>query len=279
MNVLVTGGSGQLGKAVIEELNNRGHVVYAPDSETLDITNYLIVFDYIAKLKPDAIIHCAAYTQVDNAEVDQIKTFKINSSGTHNLVEACELIDEPKFLYVSSDYVFNGEGNIPWKPDDSTGPLCVYGQSKLDGEEFVKDTLQKYFIVRISWLFGDGKNFVNTMLSLKDKESINVVNDQIGRPTYTKDLSRLLVDMIETDKYGTYNVSNEGDYISWCDFTKEIFNQKDIKTKVNPVSSADYPTKAERPKNSRFDTSKLTLNGFKLLPEWKDALKRFLNDK
>lgn len=274
MIVLVTGGSGQLGKAVIEELNNRNHTVLAPSSTELDIVDKNSVQKYFANNKFDAIIHCAAYTKVDDAELAEnyVRVFDVNGVGTKNLVDNTNA----KFVYISTDYVFKGDGDEPWKPNDITIPLNNYGRSKLSGEYSLENYPRKY-IVRISWLFGDGKNFVNTMLSLKDKESINVVNDQIGRPTYTKDLSRLLVDMVESDKYGTYNVSNEGQYISWYDFAKEIFNQKRITTKVNPVSSSDYPTKAERPKNSRLDTSKLTENGFKLLPDWKDALGRYLN--
>lgn len=274
MIVLVTGGSCQLGKAVIEELNNRNHTVLAPSSTELDIVDKNSVQKYFANNKFDAIIHCAAYTKVDDAELAEnyVRVFDVNGVGTKNLVDNTNA----KFVYISTDYVFKGNGDEPWKPNDVTIPLNNYGRSKLSGEYALENYPRKY-IVRISWLFGDGKNFVNTMLSLKDKESINVVNDQIGRPTYTKDLSRLLVDMVESDKYGTYNVSNEGQYISWYDFAKEIFNQKRITTKVNPVSSSDYPTKAERPKNSRLDTSKLTENGFKLLPDWKDALGRYLN--
>ena len=257
MIVLVIGGSGQLGKAVIEELNNRNHTVLAPSSTELDIVDKNSVQKYFANNKFDAIIHCAAYTKVDDAELAEnyVRVFDVNGVGTKNLVDNTNA----KFVYISTDYVFKGDGDEPWKPNDITIPLNNYGRSKLSGEYSLENYPRKY-IVRISWLFGDGKNFVNTMLSLKDKESINVVNDQIGRPTYTKDLSRLLVDMVESDKYGTYNVSNEGQYISWYDFAKEIFNQKRITTKVNPVSSSDYPTKAERPKNSRLDTSKLTEN-------------------
>lgn len=279
MKVLVTGSTGQLGKEVVTELQNRGHNVLTPTHKELDLKWDLVVYDYFEKEKPDAVIHCAAYTNVDKAEEDQVQAFEVNGHGTHNLVSACELIGKPKFLYVSTDYVYEGIGSAPLKTTDTTKPINVYGQSKLDGENFIKDFLTNYFIVRISWLFGEGKNFVNTMLSLKDKEQINVVNDQIGRPTYTKDLSRLLVDMIESDKYGIYNVSNEGEFVSWADFAKEIFNQKGIKTKVQPISSDEYKTKAKRQSNSRLDTSDLIKNGFNTLPDWKDALKRFLNDK
>lgn len=277
MIVLVTGYTGQLGKDVVNELLNRGHGVIAPDRKTMDLSSEDSIKSYLEPIKFDAVIHCAAWTNVDGAEDNVEMVYNVNSKSTQTISNVCKT-KNAKMIYISTDYVFNGTGNIPWKPDDEVEPINVYGGSKYSGECWVR-LLEKHYIVRVSWLFGGKKNFVNTMLLLKDKNEINVVNDQVGLPTYTKDLSRLLVDMVETDKYGTYNVSNEGDYISWYDFTKEIYSQMDIKTKVNPVSSADYPTKAKRPLNSRFDRSKLTENGFKLLPDWKDALKRFLDDK
>ena len=237
----------------------------------------------ISETKPDAVIHCAAWTAVDAAEDEENKdkVFAINSNGTRYIAEACKAAD-CKMIYISTDYVFNGEGTEPWQPDcKDYAPLCVYGQSKLDGELAVSQTLDKYYIVRIAWVFGkNGKNFIKTMLNVGKKHpEVRVVNDQIGTPTYTFDLARLLVDMAETDKYGYYHATNEGGYISWYDFTCEIYRQAGYTTKVTPVTTAEYGlSKAKRPFNSRLDKSKLTNNGFKTLPTWQDALSRYLKE-
>lgn len=292
MKVLVTGTSGQLGFDVMTELKKRGHEAIGADrSDTeadfphvvLDITNKDLVNKIINEQHPDAIIHCAAWTAVDAAEDEENieKVRSVNVDGTKNLAEAAKNIDA-KFLYISTDYVFNGEGEKPWLPDDKNfSPVNVYGRSKLDGELAVVDALEKYFIVRIAWVFGkNGKNFIRTMLDLSETHpELRIVNDQIGTPTYTIDLARLLVDMIETEKYGFYHATNEGGYISWADFAKEIFAQAGKNTKVIPVSTEEYgESKAKRPKNSRLDKSKLIESGFAPLPTWQDALARFLSE-
>ena len=291
MKVLVTGVGGQLGFDVINELKNRGHQAIGSDIIDkdddnyikLDITDKQAVEKVISETKPDAVIHCAAWTAVDAAEDEENKdkVFAINSNGTRYIAEACKAAD-CKMIYISTDYVFNGEGTEPWQPDcKDYAPLCVYGQSKLDGELAVSQTLDKYYIVRIAWVFGkNGKNFIKTMLNVGKKHpEVRVVNDQIGTPTYTFDLARLLVDMAETDKYGYYHATNEGGYISWYDFTCEIYRQAGYTTKVTPVTTAEYGlSKAKRPFNSRLDKSKLTSNGFKALPTWQDALSRYLKE-
>ena len=291
MKVLVTGVGGQLGFDVINELKNRGHQAIGSDIIDkdddnyikLDITDKQAVEKVISETKPDAVIHCAAWTAVDAAEDEENKdkVFAINSNGTRYIAEACKTVD-CKMIYISTDYVFNGEGTEPWQPDcKDYAPLCVYGQSKLEGELAVSETLEKYYIVRIAWVFGkNGKNFIKTMLGVGKKyPEVRVVNDQIGTPTYTFDLARLLVDMVETDKYGYYHATNEGGYISWYDFTKEIYKQAGYNTKVIPVTTAEYGlSKAKRPFNSRLDKSKLTDNGFKSLPTWSDALTRYLKE-
>ncbi len=299
MKVLVTGFNGQLGYDVAGELLLRGydfvvsdiHSDYfmTPDKNvdleyvSMDITNKTRVNKVFAKYKPDVCIHCAAWTKVDLAEDNMYSesVFKINAAGTKNIAEACRDYD-CKMVYISTDYVFNGNGTEPWKPDcKDYAPLNIYGKSKLQGELAVSGILKKFFIVRIAWVFGiNGDNFIKTMLNASKKyNSVRVVNDQIGTPTYTKDLARLLVDMIETDKYGYYHATNEGGYISWYDFTKEIYKQAGIKTEVIPVSTAEYGlSKAARPFNSRLDKSKLIQNGFTPLPDWKDALSRFLKE-
>ena len=237
----------------------------------------------ITDIKPDAVIHCAAWTAVDAAEDEenQPKVFAINADGTRNLAEACKAAD-CKMIYISTDYVFDGQGTEPWQPDDKNyAPLCVYGKSKLMGELAVAETLEKYYIVRIAWVFGvNGKNFIKTMLNVGKKyPEVRVVNDQIGTPTYTYDLARLLVDMAETDKYGYYHATNEGGFISWYDFTCEIFRQAGYNTKVTPVTTAEYGlSKAARPFNSRLDKSKLSDSGFVPLPTWQDALSRYLKE-
>lgn len=291
MKVLVTGVGGQLGYDVMNELIKRGHTAVGSDIIDkdddnyikLDITDKQAVKKVISETKPDAVIHCAAWTAVDAAEDEENKdkVFAINSNGTRYIAQACKTVD-CKMIYISTDYVFNGEGTEPWQPDcKDYAPLCVYGQSKLDGELAVSQTLDKYYIVRIAWVFGkNGKNFIKTMLNVGKKHpEVRVVNDQIGTPTYTFDLARLLVDMAETDKYGYYHATNEGGYISWYDFTCEIYRQAGYITKVTPVTTAEYGlSKAKRPFNSRLDKSKLTNNGFKALPTWQDALSRYLKE-
>lgn len=293
MKVLVTGAAGQLGHDVMLELASRGHAAVgsdipaAPPMEgfawaAMDITDAASVAQTLAAVRPDAVIHCAAWTAVDAAEDEenQPKVRAINADGTANIARACKAVD-CKMMYISTDYVFNGQGEMPWQPDcKDYAPLSVYGQTKLDGELAVAETLEKYFIVRIAWVFGlNGKNFVKTMLNAgKKHDTVRAVDDQIGTPTYTPDLARLLTDMIATDKYGYYHATNEGGYISWYDFTCEIFRQAGYTTKVIPVTTAEYGlSKAARPFNSRLDKSKLSKNGFKPLPIWQDALHRFLH--
>lgn len=283
MKVLVTGVKGQLGHDVVIELNKRNHVAIGVDIEEMDITDFSAVEKVIKAERPDAVIHCAAWTAVDAAEEkeNREKVFAINSDGTENIAKVCKEINA-KMLYISTDYVFDGQGETPLKPDDKNyAPLNVYGESKLKGELAVYKTLDKFFIVRIAWVFGiSGKNFIKTMLNVaKTHDTVRVVNDQIGTPTYTFDLARLLVDMIETEKYGYYHATNEGGYISWYDFTKEIYRQAGLNVKVIPVSTAEYGlSKAKRPFNSRLDKSKLKESGFTPLPDWKDAVRRYLKE-
>lgn len=283
MRVLVTGVNGQLGHDVVKELEKRGHSAVPTDIADMDITDKIAVMNFVKRSRVDAVVHCAAWTAVDNAEevANRDKVFKINGEGTRNIAEACKTFD-CKMVYISTDYVFGGDGCEPWKPDcKSFAPLNVYGASKLDGEKAVEELLKKYFIVRIAWVFGlNGNNFVKTMLKLSSThESLRVVKDQIGTPTYTLDLARLLVDMLETDKYGYYHATNEGGYISWADFAKKIFEYSGAKTNVVPVTTVEYGiSKAKRPFNSRLDKSKLLENGFKPLPEWTDALSRYLKE-
>ena len=293
MKAFVTGVCGQLGHDDLNELDKRGYTCIGSDildsSNSkfeyiqLDITKEENVLDVITKVNPDVVIHCAAWTAVDLAEdedkVDKVRA--INAYGTKNIALACKKID-CKMIYISTDYVFNGLGETPWNPDcKEYAPLNVYGQTKLEGELAVSSILEKYFIVRIAWVFGlNGKNFIKTMLSVgKTHDEVRVVCDQIGTPTYTFDLSRLLVDMAESDKYGYYHATNEGGYISWYDFTCEIYKQAGYKTKVNKVTTEEYGlSKARRPYNSRLDKSKLVENGFVPLPDWKDALARYLKE-
>lgn len=301
MKVFVTGVAGQLGHDVMNELASRGYVgvgtdlaesysgiqdcTYVTTAEyvSLDITNSEAVMNTIKSVKPDVVVHCAAWTAVDLAEDEdkQAKVKAINVDGTQNIADACKEVDA-KMVYISTDYVFDGQGTDPWQPDcKDYKPLNVYGETKLGGELAVSNTLSKYFIVRIAWVFGkNGNNFIKTMLNVGKKfDTLKVVNDQIGTPTYTYDLARLLVDMIETDKYGYYHATNEGGYISWYDFACEIFKQAGYTTKVIPVTTAEYGlSKAARPFNSRLDKSKLVENGFKPLPTWQDALKRYLQE-
>ncbi len=299
MKVFVTGVNGQLGHDVMNELSKRGYESIGSDITDmysgvddgtavtkmpytkLDITDRNAVEKVITDICPDTVIHCAAWTAVDLAEdpdkVDKVRA--INATGTQYIADVCKKLD-CKMTYISTDYVFNGQGTTPWDPDcKEYNPLNVYGQTKLEGELAVANTLDKYFIVRIAWVFGlNGKNFIKTMLNIgKTHDEVRVVNDQIGTPTYTYDLARLLVDMNETDKYGYYHATNEGGYISWYDFTVEIYRQAGINTKVIPVTTKEYGlSKAARPFNSRLDKSKLVQNGFTPLPTWQDALSRFL---
>lgn len=310
MKILVTGVAGQLGHDVMNELEKRGYegigTDLAPEYSgiadatavttmpyvSMDITDAEAVEKSITELHPDVVVHCAAWTAVDLAEDEdkQEKVRAINVGGTESIAKACKKIDA-KMVYLSTDYVFDGQGEIPWDPDcKDYKPLNVYGQSKLDGELAVSGTLDKYFIVRIAWVFGkNGNNFIKTMLKVgKNHDKLAVVKDQIGTPTYTFDLARLLVDMVETDKYGYYHATNEGGYISWYDFAVEIFRQAEAlghteydakHLQVAPVTTEEYGvSKAARPFNSRLDKSKLTANGFELLPTWQDALQRYLNE-
>ncbi len=281
MKVLVTGVKGQLGFDVVNELQKRGHKVIGVDIGEMDITNADNVTEVMDKVRPEAVIHCAAWTAVDAAEDNEANVRLVNAVGTENIAKECKKLN-CKLMYISTDYVFDGKGEMPWKPDcKDYKPLNVYGKTKLEGELAVSELLEKYFIVRIAWVFGkNGKNFIRTMLNVgKTHDTVRVVNDQIGTPTYTFDLARLLVDMIETEKYGYYHATNEGGYISWYDFTKEIFRQAGYKTKVVPVTTEEYGlSKAARPFNSRLDKSKLVENGFKPLPAWQDALSRYLKE-
>ena len=296
MKVLVTGTSGQLGYDVMMELASRGHTGIGADRSDsdadfehviLDITDAKKVSEIVDEIKPDAIVHCAAWTNVDGAEdpKNHDLVMAVNVEGTKNLAEACKKVDA-KFMYISTDYVFDGQGERPWEPDDKNyAPLNVYGESKLKGELEVSKILDKYFIVRIAWVFGkNGKNFIKTMIKVGEgRDTVEVVADQIGTPTYTFDLARLLVDMIETDKYGYYHATNEGGYISWADFAKEIYKDAGMDVKVVPVTTEQYEAKAgktvaKRPFNSRLDKSKLVEAGFEPLPDWKVAVKKYISE-
>lgn len=301
MKVFVTGVGGQLGHDLMNELAKRGYEGIGSDIApeysgiqdgsavcsmpyvAMDITNAHMVRDVLTQVMPDVVIHCAAWTAVDLAEDEdkQEKVRAINVGGTQNIADVCKELD-CKMVYISTDYVFNGQGETPWEPDcKDYAPLNVYGQTKLDGELAVANTVGKFFIVRIAWVFGlNGKNFIKTMLTVGKKyDTVRVVCDQVGTPTYTLDLSRLLVDMVETDKYGYYHATNEGGYISWYDFTCEIFKQAGYTTKVVPVTTEEYGlSKAARPFNSRLDKKKLVEAGFEPLPTWQDALARYLKE-
>ena len=281
MKVLVTGVKGQLGYDVMNELARRGYEGVGVDVAEMDITDSEAVEKVMTEVQPDKVVHCAAWTAVDAAEDNQEVCHKVNVDGTANIAKMCGKLDIP-MVYISTDYVFDGQGTEPWQPDcKDYKPLNVYGQTKLEGELAVSQTLEKYFIVRIAWVFGlNGKNFIKTMLNVgKTHDTVRVVNDQIGTPTYTYDLARLLVDMNETEKYGYYHATNEGGYISWYDFTKEIYHQAGYKTAVLPVSTEEYGlSKAARPFNSRLDKSKLVEAGFTPLPTWQDALSRYLKE-
>ena len=277
MKVLVTGVKGQLGHDVMNELAGRGIEGFGVDVEEMDITDKEACERVITGAKPDAVIHCAAYTSLDAAEDNLELCRKVNAEGTRNIAKVCKALDI-KMMYISTDYVFNGGGGRPWEPDDHREPLNVYGLTKYEGEISVEQNVSKYFIVRIAWVFGvNGGNFIKTMLRLgKEKGAVSVVDDQIGSPTYTYDLARLLVDMIQTDKYGRYHATNEG-LCSWYEFACEIFRQAGMdEVKVTPVDSSCFPAKAKRPLNSRMSKDKLTANGFDRMPAWQDALGRYL---
>ena len=278
MKALVTGTKGQLGYDVVNELEKRGHTAVAVDIEEMDITDAVSVERVITEAEVEAVIHCAAYTAVDAAEDNVEICRRVNAEGTENIAKVCKKRDL-KMIYISTDYVFDGEGERPWEPDDERHPLNVYGQTKYEGELAVEKYLEKYFIVRIAWVFGvNGKNFIKTMLKLSEThEELNVVDDQVGSPTYTYDLAVLLVDMVESDKYGRYHATNEG-LCTWYEFAKEIFRQAGVEVKVNPVTSDMFPAKAKRPKNSRMSKEKLDANGFHRLPTWQDALERYLSE-
>ena len=301
MKFFVTGVAGQLGHDVMNELASRGYEGVGSDIAPIysgiadgssvtsmpyvqmDITDSKAVASVLTEIKPDVVVHCAAWTAVDAAEDEENKekVFSINFKGTENIAKVCKELD-CKMIYISTDYVFDGQGERPWEPDDKNyAPLNVYGESKLQGEFAVSSILEKYFIVRIAWVFGlNGKNFIKTMINVgKTHDEVRVVNDQIGTPTYTYDLSRLLVDMAETDKYGYYHATNEGGYISWYDFCVEFYKQYGLETRVTPVTTAEYGlSKAARPFNSRLDKSKLVSAGFTPLPTWQDAVSRYLKE-
>lgn len=276
MRILVTGVKGQLGYDVMNELAKREHTGIGVDVEEMDITDAAKVEQVIKESEVEAVIHCAAYTAVDAAEDNVEICHKINAEGTENIAKVCKELDL-KMIYISTDYVFNGEGTRPWEPDDEREPLNVYGQAKYEGELAVEKYLEKYYIVRIAWVFGvNGKNFIKTMLNLSEThDELSVVNDQIGSPTYTYDLAKLLVDMVETDKYGRYHATNEG-LCTWYEFATEIFRQAGKEITVHPVTSDQFPSKARRPHNSRMSKDKLEANGFDRLPTWQDALNRYL---
>lgn len=278
MKVLVTGAKGQLGNDLLNEMAKRGIDSIGVDIDEMDITDAKAVERVLGGSGADAVIHCAAYTAVDAAEDHEELCERINGTGTENVAVACRSLDIP-MMYISTDYVFNGQGERPWEPDDKREPLNVYGRTKYQGELAVERWLEKYFIVRIAWVFGsNGKNFINTMLRIgKEKGKASVVNDQVGSPTYTYDLARLLVDMIQTDRYGRYHATNEG-LCSWYEFAVEIFRQAGLSVEVTPVTSAEYGAKAKRPANSRMNRDKLDANGFKRLPSWQDALSRYLKE-
>lgn len=277
MKILVTGVKGQLGYDVVNELEKRGIGAVGVDIDEMDITDADSVNRVIRQESPDAVIHCAAYTAVDAAQENEAVCRRVNADGTRNIARVCKALDI-KMIYISTDYVFGGQGERPWEPEDERDPQSVYGQTKYEGELAVQELLDKYFIVRIAWVFGvNGKNFVKTMLKLSEQhDTITVVNDQFGSPTYTYDLARLLVDMVQTEKYGIYHATNEG-ICSWYDFACAIFEEAGIPVTVKPVSTAEYGAKASRPANSRMSKEKLTENGFERLPAWQDALKRYLD--
>ena len=276
MRFLVTGVKGQLGHDVMEELALRGHEGVGVDVEEMDITDARAVERVMKETTMDGVIHCAAYTAVDAAEDNEELCIRINADGTENIAKLCRKLDLP-LMYISTDYVFDGEGERPWEPEDDCHPLNVYGQSKYLGELAVQNYVQNYYIVRIAWVFGvNGNNFIKAMLNkAKTTNRVTVVSDQVGSPTYTRDLAVLLVDMMETDRYGIYHATNEG-ICTWYEFAREIFAQAGIDMEVVPIPASEYPAKAKRPHNSRMEKGKLNAAGFLRLPTWQDALKRYL---
>lgn len=278
MNILVTGANGQVGSDIVEQLNMHGYNVKACNRNDLDITNHDAVMNTVKNFKTDIVIHCAAYTNVDKAETEKTECFNVNVVGTKNIVRACKLINA-KMIYFSTDYVFDGLGERPWKESDKKNPINFYGYTKAMGEDIVEKNLKKYFIIRISWVFGkNGGNFVKTMLNIgKKNNEIKVVADQIGSPTYTVDLAKLVCKMISTNKYGIYHITNGGE-CSWYSFALKIMKEAKISCSVQPILSSEYDSKACRPKNSKLEQNNLIKNGFYLLPSWDNALKRFLKE-
>lgn len=277
MKVLVTGVNGQLGYDVVKELDKRGHQAVGVDRESMDLTSTQQIKECIETVNPEAIIHCAAYTAVDKAEDEEELCRRVNAIASKEIAEYAKALDIP-MIYISTDYVFDGTKDGEYTEEDMPNPINVYGKTKYEGEVYVQDTLEKYYIVRISWVFGEnGNNFIDTMLRLaKERDSLNVINDQVGSPTYTKDLAPLLVDMIETDKYGIYHATNEG-YCTWYEFAKEILKIANIDIKVNPINTSEYPTKAIRPMNSKMNKNKLEKNSFYRLRNWKYSLLDYIN--
>lgn len=278
MKVLVTGVNGQLGYDVVKELKKRKYQAIGVDRERMDLTSTEQIKECIETVKPEAIIHCAAYTAVDKAEDEEELCRRVNAIATKDIAKCAKELDIP-MIYISTDYVFDGSKNGEYTEDDIPNPINVYGKTKHEGEVYVQELLEKYYIVRISWVFGEnGNNFIDTMIRLsKERESLNVINDQVGSPTYTKDLAYLLVDMIETDKYGIYHATNEG-YCTWYEFAKEIFKIANIDIKVNPINASEYATKAIRPMNSKMSKNKLDRNEFNTLNNWKESLQRYINN-
>ncbi|XTR37210.1 dTDP-4-dehydrorhamnose reductase [Paraclostridium tenue] len=278
MKILVTGINGQLGYDVVKELNKRGHEAVGVDKEQMDLTVSSEIKECIEKNSPEAIIHCAAYTAVDDAEENEDLCSQINALAVKDIANCAKKLDIP-MIYISTDYVFDGTKDGEYTEDDVPNPINIYGKTKYDGEKYVQEILEKYYIVRISWVFGEnGNNFIDTMLRLsKDRDSLNIINDQVGSPTYTKDLAPILVDMIETDEYGVYHATNE-EFCSWYEFAKEIFNVAKVNINVTPISTSEYPTKANRPMNSKMSKDKLINNGFKQLRSWKEAVGEYIRN-
>lgn len=276
MKVLVTGYNGQLGYDVVREGLQRGINMIGIGRSELDITQEQAVYELVNQIKPDAIIHCAAYTAVDKAEDDKEQCWNVNVEATKHLATAAKKINA-KFMYISTDYVFDGKGTVPFLEADAPSPVGYYGMTKYEGEKVIQSILDEWYIIRISWVFGlNGNNFVKTMLRLaENRDILNVVSDQIGSPTYTLDLARLLIDIVQTEKFGIYHASNQG-FCSWADFSEEIFKQAGKSVKVNGITTEEYPTRAVRPVNSRMSKQKLIDNGFEPLPKWQDALQRYL---